>query len=368
MTRPRLLRARDVADLVTASAYPSISVLAPTEPGPRMTPADRQRLHALVADVDRQLREHAVPRRRQLLAELTEQVKSVEERPTDRAVALYVNQAASRTFRLSISVPALGVVERTFATRALLTALHRMPPHVLVMLHPTCAHLYQGGDGALVSVGTRDAFGRPDGLQSLPRPQRDLDSEAEDWTDTFLRGVDSLLGKYRGEHPGPLVLGGDARLVERFRRRSHNLQRLAGQVPDTDGLTAPDVAQASTRIVERYLRSRRGEALSRLRDRLASRPDEVASGMAACWRALRERVPSMLLVEPSYVSPGRLEDFWHLTSGAGSHPSQAPVHDLVDDLMEVTIARGGHLALVEDGDLTEHERVVLLSRPRGRDR
>lgn len=366
MTRPRLLRARDVTDLVTASAYPSISVLAPTEPGPRMTTADRQRLHALVADVDRQLRDHAVPSRRQLLAELAEQVRSVEERPTDRAVALYVSQAASRSFRLSISVPALGVVERTFATRALLTALHRMPPHVLVMLHPTCAHLYQGGDGVLVSVGHRDAFRRPGGLPSRPRPG--LDDEPDDWTDAFLRGVDSLLGKYRAEHPGPLVLGGEPRLIERFRRTSRNLERLAGQVSDADGLTAPDVAQASTRVVEDYLRSRRGEALSRLRDRLARRPDEVASGMAACWRALRESAPSMLLVEQGYVNPGRLEDFWLRRSPTGDHPSQAPVHDLVDDLMEVTIARGGHLALVEDGDLAEHGRIALISRPRDRDR
>jgi hypothetical protein len=38
------------------------------------------------------------------------------------------------------------------------------------------------------------------------------------------------------------------------------------------------------------------------------------------------------------------------------------VHDLVDDLMEVVIMRGGQLALVAGGDLAEHGRVALISR------
>ena len=55
MTRPAArapiaLRARDVAELTVASGYPCISVLMPTRPGPRMTPADVQQLRALAAE------------------------------------------------------------------------------------------------------------------------------------------------------------------------------------------------------------------------------------------------------------------------------------------------------------------------------
>jgi len=293
---------------------------------------------------------------------VAELVHRVENQPTDRAVALYVSQAVNRTFRLPVPVPTLALVERTFATRALLTALHRMPPHVLLVLHPTCAHLYQGADGAIVSVGQRDPLRRPGGLRPN-QGERGTDGAAEELTDDFLRGVDNLLGKYRAEHPSPLVLGGAPHLVARFRQLSRNLHRLAGEVPDTQALTALDLAQASSRVVERYLRSRRDEALLNLRALMTSRPHDVALGMAACWGALRERAPSMLLVEESYVSPGQPEDFGSRSPRAGHHPAQPPVHDLVDDLMESVIVRGGQLALVEDGDLADHGRVALISRP-----
>jgi hypothetical protein len=55
------VRPRDVADLTVTAAYHCISVLMPTDPGPRMTSPDAKRLHGLVEDVDQQLREHGIP-------------------------------------------------------------------------------------------------------------------------------------------------------------------------------------------------------------------------------------------------------------------------------------------------------------------
>jgi hypothetical protein len=42
------------------------------------------------------------------------------------------------------------------------------------------------------------------------------------------------------------------------------------------------------------------------------------------------------------------------------------LHDLVDDLVEEVIRRGGQVALVEDGALHEHGRVALVLPSRGR--
>lgn len=342
--RPRALRARDVADLTVASGYPCISILLPTDPAPRMTAADLEQLQRLVREVDEELQERSVSGRGRLMRRLAGLVQRVAGQPTDRALALYASLAVGRTFRLPLPVTPRSVVEGTFATRPLLTALHRMPPHVLLVLHPACAHLYQGADGGLRSVGQRDLF-REEALR-LPR-EGEGELAAEDLLDDYLRDVDGLLGEYRSGHPSPLVLGGASHLVDRFCATSRNLDRLAGVVPPQVAETALDLARASADVVERYLRGRRDEAVDRLRETLATRPGDVARGMAACWAAAHQRSPGLLLVEEGYVSPGE----------SGS------VHDLVDDLMEVVIMRGGHLALVADGDLAEHDRIALVSRP-----
>jgi hypothetical protein len=356
------VRPRDVADLTVTAAYPCISVLMPTEPGPRMTSADAQRLQDLVEDVGQQLRDHGVPAQGRLMRRLADRVQHVAGLPTDRAVAIYVSLAVSRTFWLSVPVTPRALVESTFATRPLVTSLHRTPPHVLLLLHPTCAHLYQGVDGGLRLVGSRDAFQGPRPVR-LPRQRDDGTDAAADQADAFLRAVDRLLGSYRAEHPSPLVVGGSPHTVDQFLDLSRNVHRLAGRIPPGRAETALDLARASSEVLEQYLRSRREEAMSELGATLATRPADVASGMAACWRAVHQRVPRMLLVEHDFVSPGRPEDHADATSGRGPRSAARAVHDLVDDLIEVVLMRGGQLALVDEGDLADHGRVALLSRP-----
>ena len=231
------VRSRDVADLTVSAAYPCISVLMPTEPAPRMSSSDAERLHGLVEDVDQQLREHGVPAQARLMRKLASRVEQVVVQPTDRAVAIYVSLAVSRTFWLPVPVTARAVVEPTFATRPLVTALHRTPPHVVLLLHPTCAHLYQGADGGLRLVESRDLFQRAGTVRIPQQGQGRAEKTAVDVTDGFLRAVDHLLGRYRAEHPSPLVLGGSLHVVDRFHALSRNLHRLAGRIPPTRGET-----------------------------------------------------------------------------------------------------------------------------------
>jgi hypothetical protein len=345
--RTRAPRAHDLTDLTAGAAYPSVSVLLPTEPGPRITPADLGRLRGLVAHVERELHESDVPDRGLLLRRLRELVERAAAQPTDRGLAIYLNGSLERVFRLPLAVTARAAVERTFATRDLFTALHRMPPYVLLVLHPTCAHLYQGGDGGLRAVGDRDMF-RGSGAVRVPRQGDPLTDDAEAAAlDGFLLETDRLLGVYRAEHPSPLVLGGAPDLVDRFCAVSRHLSRLAGRVADP-ACSGVELPRASSEVVVAYLASRREEALVRLRGALATRPGDVARGMSDCWQAVHRRQPGLLLVEEGYVSPG------HESDGG-------PVHDLVDDLMEVVILRGGQLALVSDGDLAVHGRVALIS-------
>ena len=106
----------------------------------------------------------------------------------------------------------------------------------------------------------------------------------------------------------------------------------------------PTWREASSEVAEHYLRSRREEALSNLRTALATRPIDVASGMAACWHAGHQRVPAMLLVEHDFVSPGRPEDYAVPAPGTRLRSVAPRVHDLVDDLIEVVIMRGEQLS------------------------
>ncbi len=375
------LRARDIADLTVTAGYPCISILTPTRPAPRMTPEDVADLQRLVAQVDEQLAEHGVTGRERLVRKLTEQVSKAAAGPTSASLAIFVSAAVARTFRLPQTVQPRALVEPTFATRALVSALHRIPPHLVLALHTTCAHLYAAADGTLRPVKQIDHLGRllPD-LQPAHTHEFEVAQARTDRTQDYLRDVDEMLGRYRVEHPSPLVLAGTPVLLERFRARSRHLERLAGPVILGPQDTAADVITRCSEAVEDYLRARRKDALQQLAQAEQDRPSEVSSGIAQCWRNARSTRPQLLLVEDDYISPGNPADFEPSTdcelladSVADVDPSITErastgleVHDLVDDLMERVITLGGQLALVNPGELAEHDHIALVSHPRRR--
>jgi hypothetical protein len=360
--RPTALRASDIADLTTASGFPCISVLLPTRPATRMTDVDRARLGELVQRVREELRRRGVTSPDRLLRRLELEVQHAARGATDRGLAVYVSLAVSRTFRLPQAVDEAVVVERTFATRALVAALHRLPPHALLVLHPTCSHLYAAADGQLRPVAQVDPF--PTGGEvRVPRSDDDGHGTREEHVGQYLRAVDRMLGDYRSQHPSPLVLAGHPTLLDRFCHLSRHTERLAGRVPTSESGSVVDLALGAAEVLQAYLRRRGDDSLALLAAAVDERPEDVCSGITDCWRALPGRQPGLLLVEEDYVCPGRL-------TVRSPEPDGVPVaeelHDLVDDLIEQVIVRGGQLALVGDGDLRTHDRIALVLRPRRR--
>jgi len=352
-TRRGLLRWRTIADLTVAPGYPCISVLVPTTPAPRMLDSDRHLMTALVSQAESELDSHELPARGRLLADLRDLAHQVADEPAESGQALYVSLAIRRSFVLPISVTPRAVVEPTFATRDLMRALHATPPHLILTLDAESAHLFHAQGTrmtpvASISKGTETA-------QHLPTAQAPTLA-----TDTFLAEVDYQLGQHRLAFPSPLVLAGPEALLATFTERSGHLERLAGQL-DTAGYPTPaDVLRGSSIALEKYLISRQHSALALVRETLERDPQRVATGIEEVLLECRRRPPLMLAVETSFTVPGEHSATPLAQRDDINRPSR--VHDLVDDLIEIVIHRGGLIALVDDGALGEHQHVALVSR------
>ncbi|WP_091026526.1 baeRF3 domain-containing protein [Nocardioides szechwanensis] len=284
-----------------------------------------------MAQVDRELSEHGVTNRAPLLRKLAEQVSRVAVGPTDQGLVIYVSLAVTRSFRLPQPVPARAVVEKTFATRPLISALYRMPPHVLLMLRPTCAHLYAGADGGLRPAGQLDPFKGKSPIRMPPAGSSGATDVRDELAESYLRGVDRMLGDYRSKHPSALVLAGPPRLLDRFCALSRDLERLAGRLDANQYTTALDLALASTNAIQDSLRTRRADALGQLHQAMRDRPGDVATGIDGCWRTMGARKPAMLLVEESFISPGthRRASVSEGASESTNRQADRCVHDLV---------------------------------------
>lgn len=341
-------------------AYPSVSLLLRTTPGPRMASQDATRLIALARDAQRRLDDEALPGVRSTVIDpLHELVLKAAAGPTSSSIALFASEATTEIVHLPVDVVDRAVVDPTFATRDLVRALHRTPRHVVLALSRSEARLFDGAGDDLRPAQTRafprTAFGLPAGPDY---PRRALEPEQQRG---FLRSVDRALGAYLRVNPAPLVLVGPERTLADFRRLSANTGRLAGCVPGNllhSSLT--DLVPRIRVVLEAYLHSRQEEALALIERRAAS--GRIASGIAAAWLAARCEPPELLAVEEGFFYPARLDATGDLLSPADDVDHPDVIDDAVDELIEAVLRRGGWIALVEDGALGAHRRVALTLR------
>lgn len=360
----------DVVELQAVRAYPAVSVLCSTTPGPRMTPGDTKRLSALVAEASsRLIAEFGAGPSKEVRDRLIELTGDAAGRPARSAVACYVAADCSSSWALPVPVSDRAVIDPTFATRDLVRSLHRTPRHVVLVLTDREARLFDGaGDTLLPAAGgafplTRQQKGPQHRAgRSERRGRADHGADAGD-ADGFLRTVDRALGTYLRVHPAPLVLIGARRTVAGFTALSRNTGRLAGAVHGSHARTPlPALVRLVRPVLEDYLHSRQDEALALLDQRTSA--GRVVSGMPAVWLAARSERPEMLAVEHSLFYPARLSPDGDLLTPAADVEHPEVIDDAVDEVIETVLHRGGWVALLDDGALAGRDRIALTTRSR----
>ena len=356
--RVPVLTAQQVTELQALRAYPSISILANTRPGPTMHGEDLTTLRSLAASAGRRLAAEdpgqlgADPE--QLLAAIHAMIGEAARRPADRAVALLVS--AEYRGRVDLTVPVVNrcVIDPTFATRDLVRALHHTPHHAVLLLSTNEARLLHDRGGRLTpaSAGEFPARRRTLGVRRNRADERPAD---------FLRRVDRALGVALRLDPMPLVLVAAEPTASRFHRLSRNTARWAGIVKGSHlHTTAEELAIVTRPVLHDYLRSRAHQALQLIEERAGS--GRVLTDINSAWLAARWERPEMLAVEEDYFYPARLgvDGDSLVPTDEVDHPDV--IDDAVDELIEIVLSRGGWIALLAPGDLPGGTRLALTLR------
>ncbi len=347
---PLPVTAAQVTLLQAVRAYPCVSVLLPTTPGPVLADTDAARLRSLVRQAQKRCAAEGVAPDGPLMTRLEELADEAVAGPAGAGLALFCGGGTARLVRLPLAPVERVVVDPTFATRDLVRALHRTPRHWVLLLSGNQARLLEGVGGVL----------RPFAGGLFPVDRED---DRPGIQDAWLRRVDRTLGAVLRKQPAPVVLVGPAPLAAALRHVAKNLHRLAGVVPGNhhrDPL--PLLAERVRPVLDAYLHGRQEEALALAARR--RRSHRLVSGLASVWLAARREHPEMLAVEDDLMVPARLACDGDVLVPASDVEAPDVLDDAVDELIETVLERGGWVALVEPGALAEHGGVVLTLRAR----
>lgn len=343
-----------VTVLQSMRSDPSISIVANTDPGPRLNGQDTATLRSLVNQARRRLAVEGCTHAEALLDALSAMITEALGQPADRAIVLFVNRAYSCWATLPVSVIDRCVIDPTFATRDLVRALHHTLRHTVLLLSTEQARLLHGHGATLTPSGAFPIHRRVTGKNRDRTVERPND---------FVRRVDRALGAALKLNPTPLVLAAAEPTASTFRNLSRNTARLAGTVKGNHLTTPTEVLVDLIRPVLRdYLTSRGEDALRHVERR--ARTGRVLRDIDSAWLAARWERPEMLVVEEHYYYPARLDDSGDTLTPADDVDHPDVIDDAVDELIELVLSRGGWIALVAPGELPDNTHLALTLRTR----
>ncbi len=356
------LNEKSVARIQQSRGYPAVSILLAVGSTHK---ADSARLAGLVESATvRLLGEFARPAVQPLLDDLADLVlaATVEIGHGHQSLALFANRDLVAAVTLPTRVRDRVVVDETFATRDLVHALLRSPRYRILVLGGEVTRLY-AGVGAVLTENTNHGFpvrGPDPSADDQPRYGVDRSARREARLHRDLHAIDAAVaGHLRDDEPFLVV--GSGRRLSSFRQRSHHRARITDTLSGTlERSPLAELAHATWPTVTQMFQRRHHEALAEV-DR-ATGARRCAFGVQEVWALANEGRGALAVVEENYTYAARIEPHTnHLVAAADvEHPDV--IDDVVDEILEVVLAKGGRVAIVPDFTLAQSGQIAMALR------
>ncbi len=332
-----------LAELQRQHAYPCVTLLLTTTPGPSMAPNDLVALIGLADRADHRL-ESDVPddTRRNVIDLMKALIASSANEKTTNAIAVFASPHYSAVVRLADITSDRVVIDNTFATRDLVADANRTALYRVITLSDHKSRLFIGDRARLVEERT----------ETWPL-RRDDDQGAVAWARTVMTAV----AAEHARQPLPTVVAGVNRTA-RDVAKSCNVDAIGIIRGNHDRTSWVDLHNQAWPLVCDWLRTDNQRALDHL-DK-ARGANRYAGGVNEVWELANDSRVDLLVVEETYAYPARLRNGQRVA--AADIEASDVIDDAIDELIEIVLNNRGRVAIIPDGRLADHDRLAAVLR------
>ncbi|MFQ4141047.1 hypothetical protein [Chlorogloeopsis sp. ULAP02] len=357
-----MITRQDLNQLQSLIKVPALSILLPTH---RTWPDNKQdpiRVKNLVDEAINRLRAEFSNRELEpLLKRLESLVSEIDYPYTLDGLALYVSHDFAKLYYLPFPVPARVVIDQTFATRDLVYGMHRALRYWVLLLSQASTRLLAGTGETLEEVKDQNFPMQMTGPGATTALPYDADSSyVDDRHRRFFQQVDSVFTSYAKDDELPLVVGGVDRQISFFQEITQNPSSIAGTLSGNfDKATIPELSPQVWSIIQTVREAQQINALQELNNAVGAQ--KVVSAIEEVWQLAQEGRGKLLLIEKNYHVPAIITEDGRLKLVDSSGGTEV-MDDAVDEIIEVVLAKGGKVAIVNDEALSAHQHIALILR------
>jgi hypothetical protein len=357
-----MITRQDLNQLQSLIEVPALSILLPTH---RTSPDNKQDpilVKNLVNEaVERLTKEFSQRELEPLLERLETLVGEIDYPYTLDGLALYVSHNFAKLYYLPFPVPARVVIDRTFATRDLVYGMHRALRYWVLLLSQASTRLLAGTAETLEEVSNSNFPMEMTGPgATAPLPYLADSSYLDDRHRRFFQQVDNAFTPYAKDEELPLIVGGVDRQISFFQEVSQYTSTIAGTLTGNfDRAAVHELSSQVWPIVQSIREVQQDDALQELENSVGAK--KVVFSIEEVWHLTQQGRGKQLLVEKNYHVPAILTVNGQLELVEQSGGTEV-MDDAVDEIIELVLAKGGKVTLVEDGALSVDQPIALILR------
>lgn len=298
----------------------------------------------LLADMDKREAESLIQRLRDL-------EETIDHRQNLESLILFVNEDTAEYVRLPIAVEDRVIIDKTFATRDLIRAMHMEASYLVLVLSQQKARLIKASNDKVIQE-----FGDPfpiENTQMVNRAELSNASRLTNLISEFYNQVDKEVNHLRKENQLPVLICSETSQYHEYLKvadEKHSIydQCLSG---NHENAKAHHIVTEAWEIVKKYVIEKNNARKAELQKAISS--SKFLSDTNEIWQGIQQGSVQTIFIEEGNFQPAKWID-GHITYVSPEmRNGKGVVDDVYDELIEANLRQGGDTVFLPKGELKD---------------
>lgn len=276
-------------------------------------------------------------------------------------LALFVNENVAEYVRLPIVVENRVVVDKTFATRDLIRALHRAASYFVLVLSRDNARLIEAFNDQV-----KQELDQPFPIENLhlhpvDRTDAALGNRQTNLMLEFFNRVDKQLNKVVRENPLPVLICTEGSNFHQYLKVADRQEIIVGHLNGSkQNEKAHHIIEEAWPVIRQINEKHNQERLQELAGALGA--GKLVTDYNDIWTAVQDGKGKTLFIQQGYFQPARLENGILELVPAEQVGEINVVDDIIDEMIEMNLKNGGDAVFLSKIELESFNGLALTTR------
>lgn len=300
----------------------------------------------LLADMDKREAESLIQRLRDL-------EETIDHRQNLESLILFVNENTAEYVRLPIAVEDRVIIDKTFATRDLIRAMHMEASYLVLVLSQQKARLIKASNDKVIQE-----FGDPFPIENTSfltsnRAELSNASRLTNLISEFYNQIDKEVNQLRKENQLPVLICSETSQYHKYLKVADEKNSIYDQClsGNHDNAKAHHIVTEAWEIVKKYVIEKNNARKAELQKAISS--GKFLSDTNKIWQGIQQGSVQTIFIEEGNFQPAKWID-GHITYVSPEmRNGKGVVDDIYDELIEANLRQGGDTVFLPKGELKD---------------